>query len=126
LPAVLSNSKKSAVEFAPFLTGDRHKLEPLKASFSNVTIDASRDDFLYAVIRSNINFLFSVLPEWKKQTFVGDRIFHVGGGAGDAYTDFKRSFLKDFNIEQIGETAEKGAAILGFEALGIDIRHNTK
>ncbi len=121
LPTVLSKNNNRAVEFAPYLTGDRHKLEPLKASFSNVTIDASRDDFLYALIRSNVNFLFSVLPEWQKQTFVGNKILHVGGGAGDAYTDFKRSFLKNYYIEQIGETAEKGAAILGFEALAIDI-----
>ncbi|VBB40658.1 putative Carbohydrate kinase, FGGY [uncultured Spirochaetota bacterium] len=123
LPAVLSKDENRVVEFAPYLTGDRHKLEPLKASFSNVTIDSSRDDFLYAVIRSNVNFLFSILPEWKRHTFVGDKIYHVGGGAGEAYTDFKRSVLKDYRIEQIGETAEKGAAIIGFEALGISLRH---
>jgi xylulokinase len=123
LPTVLSKNETRAVEFAPYLTGDRHKLDPLTASFSNVSIDATRDDFLFAVIRSNVDFLFSILPEWKRQTFVGEKIYHVGGGAGEAYTDFKRSILKGFAIEQIGETAEKGAAILGFDALKIAVSH---
>ena len=46
------------------------------------------------------------------------RIFHVGGGAGDDYNDLKKRMLPNYEFVSIGETAERGAAMLGFEALG--------
>jgi len=40
-----------------------------------------------------------------------------GGGASDAYTQYKQKGFKGFQIIQLGETAVQGAAKLGFEAL---------
>ena len=44
-------------------------------------------------------------------------IFHVGGGASDAYTGYKQSILKDFRFVQLGETTLAGAAKLAMDAL---------
>ncbi|MFA6505071.1 MAG: FGGY family carbohydrate kinase [Treponemataceae bacterium] len=118
MPDVLAKGGERTVRFAPYLTGDRHKLEPLKASFSDISLSSSRDDFLYALVADNINFMFSVLPEWEAGSKMEKRIFHVGGGAGDDYNDLKKRMLPDYEFVSIGETAERGAAMLGFEALG--------
>ena len=45
------------------------------------------------------------------------QIYHVGGGASEAYTQYKQRLLKDFEFVQLGETALQGAAILAFDAL---------
>ena len=126
LPVVLAKDEGRNVRFDPYLTGDRHRLDPLKGAFTNITLDNNRDDFLYALVHDNVAFLFSVLPEWEKGTYVQKRIFHVGGGAGEAYTNLKRRFLKDYEIIGIGETAERGAALIGFEALGIRVDEKAK
>jgi len=126
LPEVLAVDEGRNVKFEPYLTGDRHRLDPLKGSFSNITLDNNRDDFLYALMHDNVTFLFSVLPEWAKGAYVEKRIFHVGGGAGEAYTNLKRRVLKDYEIVVIGETAERGAALIGFEALGIAVKKEGK
>jgi hypothetical protein len=42
----------------------------------------------------------------------------VGGGASEAYTQYKQKLFKGFKVIQLGETAVKGAAKLGFDALG--------
>ena len=117
---VLNDDVSRDVEFHPYLTGDRHNLEKLTASFSNITLDSTRADFLYSLVFSNAKYITSILDEWKNICSMEKTIFHVGGGAGEEYTDIKRRILKDFRFLQIGETAERGAAILGFKALGIE------
>jgi hypothetical protein len=44
----------------------------------------------------------------------------VGGGAGNAYTGYKQSMLKDFRFVQLGETTLSGAARLALDAMGKD------
>ncbi len=118
MPEVLGRDESGrSVRFDPYLTGDRHRLEPLKASFRDITLASTRDDFLYALAADNIGFMFSVLPEWEKSAYVEKRIYHVGGGAGDDYNGLKKRLLPDYEFVSIGETAERGAAVLGFEAL---------
>ncbi len=117
-PRVLSRNGPSSVVFEPYLTGDRHRLEAMQASFSHITLDTGRGDFLYSLVYHNIQFLLQVLPEWEQLHDVTKRIYVVGGGAGDAYTNLKRRMLPSYEFLQSGETAEKGAAMIGFEAMG--------
>jgi len=118
MPGVLGRpAAERSVLFSPYLTGDRHKLEPLRASFGGITLASTRDDFLYALAADNIGFMFSVLPEWEKTAYVEKRIYHVGGGAGEDYNGLKKRLLPQYEFVSIGETAERGAAAIGFEAL---------
>ena len=122
IPEVLSKNKEKKIDFKPYLTGDRHSLKKLTASFKNITLDSTRDDFFCSVVTNNIKYIFGILDEWNNTCRLDNKIYHVGGGAGGEYTDLKRSMLKDFEILQVGETAEIGSAILGFKAIGIDIK----
>ncbi len=48
---------------------------------------------------------------------LSNRIYHVGGGAGDAYTGYKQSMLKDYRFVQLGETTLAGASKLARDAV---------
>lgn len=117
---VIGSDRLCDIQFAPYLTGDRHKLEKKTASFTNITLDSSRDDFLYSLVFNNAEFIASILEEWKQICEMDKKIFHVGGGAGKEYTNLKSKMMKDFEFIKIGETAEIGAAVLGFKAIGIE------
>jgi len=70
-----------------------------------------------ALAHGILAFQATGLRDWQKKVPLGDKIYHVGGGASEAYTLFKQKFLKDFEFVQTGETAVLGAAKLGFEAI---------
>jgi xylulokinase len=114
---VLGSPRDTDVEFDPYLTGDRHRLEALSASLRNLTLDTTRDDILYSVAYNNAKFVLGIIPEWEKAGRIEKAIYHVGGGAGEGYTNIKKNMLKDYQFVNIGETAEKGAAIIGFGAM---------
>ena len=57
------------------------------------------------------------ISESKKQVRLSSEIYHVGGGAQDAYTGYKQGILKDFHFVQLGETTLAGAAKLAMAAL---------
>ncbi len=120
LPSVLEKNNCSGLVFEPYLTGDRHRLEKLTASFKNITLDSTREDFFHALVLGNVSYIMGILDEWKNICELDETIFHVGGGAGNAYTEYKQRIMKDFKFVNIGETAEKGAAVIGFKALGIE------
>ncbi len=48
---------------------------------------------------------------------LSSEIYHVGGGASAACTEYKQGILKDFRFVQLGETTLTGAAKLALEAL---------
>ena len=120
---IIGKNRNCDLKFLPYLTGDRHRLEKKTASFTNITLDSTREDFLYSLVFNNAEYITSILDEWKEICSMDKTIFHVGGGAGDEYTNLKSRIIKDFKFIKIGETAERGAAILGFKALGIDIQN---
>jgi len=62
-------------------------------------------------------FQVESISEWKKQVRLSSEIYHVGGGASDAYTRYKQGVLKDFRFVQLGETTLAGAAKLASEAM---------
>jgi len=64
-----------------------------------------------------VSFQAEILKDWEKQISISKKIFHVGGGASEAYTRFKQRYLKDYELIPSGETAVKGSAILGFKAI---------
>lgn len=114
---ILNRDTFSDVVFEPYLTGDRHKLDKLTASFRNITIDTDRDAFFYSIAYSNAQFILGIIKEWEKENIMEKTIYHVGGGAGEGYTNIKRKILPSYDFVNIGETAEKGAAIIGFKAI---------
>ena len=117
LPSVLDASKGSQARFHPFLSGDRHRIRQRSGSFTQLTLNTTREDFLLAMAAGIVSFQAKGLHEWREMVPLNDTICHVGGGASAAYTRFKQKYLKDYKFMQMGETAVIGAAKLGFEAV---------
>jgi len=118
LKTVLSSSAQPEARFHPFLSGDRHRIRQKTGSFTQLSLETTREDCLLALARGIVSFQAEALREWQKKVDLDHIIYHVGGGASEAYTQYKQKWFKGFQIIQLGETAAQGAAKLGFEALG--------
>ena len=118
LAEVLSKKTKPEARFYPYLTGDRQRIPLKTASFTRLTLNTTREDMLLALAYGIVSFQTEILREWQRNNVPMERqIYHVGGGASEAYTQYKQRLLKDFEFVQLGETAMQGAAILAFDAL---------
>ncbi|UCD79192.1 MAG: hypothetical protein JSW26_27965 [Desulfobacterales bacterium] len=117
LKEVLTPGKVPEARFYPYLTGDRHRIKRKSGAFTRLTLNTKRDDLLLALAHGIISFQLESIDEWKKNVRLSKQIYHVGGGASDAYTGYKQSMLKDFQFVQLGETALAGAARLALRVL---------
>ncbi len=117
LTTVLSTSAGPEARFHPFLSGDRHRIKQKTGSFTRLSLSTTREDCLLALAHGIVSFQAEALREWRKKVPLNHHIYHVGGGASEAYTQYKQRLLKDFELVQIGGTSLKGAAKLGFEPL---------
>ncbi len=82
-----------------------------------MTLNTNRDDLLLALAHGIIAFQIKSISEWKKSVRLSSEIYHVGGGASDAYTRYKQSMLKEYRFVQLGETTLHGAAKLAMATL---------
>jgi xylulokinase len=117
LKEVLTPNKVPEARFYPYLSGDRHRIKRKSGAFTRMTLNTNRDDLLLALAHGIIAFQIESVSEWKKQVRLSSQIYHVGGGASDAYTGYKQRILKDFRFVQLGETTLTGAAKLAMAAL---------
>jgi xylulokinase len=117
LKQVLAPNKVPEARFYPYLSGDRHRVKRKSGAFTRLTLNTNRDDLLLALAHGIISFQIESISEWKNSVRLSSDIYHVGGGAGDAYTGYKQSMLKKFRFVQLGETTLSGAAKLAEEAL---------
>jgi len=116
LATVLSASAGPEARFHPFLSGDRHRIKQKTGSLTRLSLSTTREDCLLALAYGIVSFQAEGLREWRKHVPLDHHIYHVGGGASEAYTRYKQRLLKDFQFIQLGETSLKGAAKLGVEA----------
>jgi sugar (pentulose or hexulose) kinase len=117
LKDVLTPDQMPEARFYPYLSGDRHRIKRKSGAFTRLTLNTNRDDLLLALAHGIIAFQIESISEWKKNVALSNKIYHVGGGASDAYTGYKQSLLKDFRFVQLGETTLSGAAKLATDAL---------
>ncbi len=62
-----------------------------------------------------VPFQFEALNEGQKDVSLSTAIQHVGGGAGNSYTDFKQKMLSGYKPEKRGDTAITGAEELALD-----------
>lgn len=117
LQQVLAPARLPEARFYPYLAGDRHRIKRKSGAFTRLTLNTDRDDLLLALAHGIISFQIESLAEWKKQVRLSSEIYHVGGGASDAYTIYKQNMLKDYRFVQLGETTLAGAAKLALASL---------
>jgi xylulokinase len=117
LKEVLTPDKLPEARFYPYLAGDRHRIKRKSGTFTRMTLNTNRDDLLLALAHGIIAFQIESISEWKKHVELSSEIFHVGGGASEAYTGYKQSLLKEYRFVQLGETTLPGAAKLALESM---------
>ena len=117
LKKVLTPNTMPEARFYPYLTGDRHRIKRKSGAFTRMTLNTDRDDLLLALAYGIIAFQIESISEWEKSARLSSEIYHVGGGASDAYTGYKQGLMKDFRFVQLGETTLAGAAKLALAAL---------
>ena len=117
LQDVLNTEKTPEARFYPYLTGDRHRIKRKSGTFTRLTLNTDRDDLLLALAHGIISFQIESISNWRKSVRLSKEIFHVGGGASDAYTGYKQRMLQDYRFVQLGETTLTGAARLAMNAL---------
>ena len=117
LKKVLTPNQMPEARFQPYLSGDRHRIKRKSGAFTRMTLNTNRDDLLLALTHGIIAFQIESISEWKKSVRLSSEIYHVGGGASDAYTGYKQSLLKKYRFVQLGETTLTGAAKLALEAM---------
>lgn len=68
-------------EYVPFLQGSRYSVEQLTTSFSNLTLETSREKMLLALIRGNAVYHGQHLKEMASLVELGRKVMTTGGGA---------------------------------------------
>lgn len=112
--ADLDQAEQDLPVYVPFLGGSRYSLEQLKASFSGVTLETTRDDLLVSLIRGNAFYHGEHLRELGRLIRLGRKVTTTGGGARiPGFTEVKKRWTGDFEYEYRDESSLVGAALLG-------------
>jgi sugar (pentulose or hexulose) kinase len=115
LPAALDRwlERASGVTYVPYLMGSRYSTEPLKASFTGLTEETSRDELLAAVVRALCEYQQEHLREIAGHVRLQDRIHVTGGAAGEALIRAKKRWMWPAQYVREEQSSLKGAALLG-------------
>ena len=105
--------RTSEVEYIPFLMGSRYSLEPLKAQFTGLTRESSRDELLAALVRGLCEYQREHLKEIALEVPLKDTIYVTGGAAVPVVIRAKKRWMKHCRYELIEQSSMKGAALLG-------------
>jgi len=102
-------------EYIPFLQGSRYSLEQLKASFSGLTLETTRDHMLLSLIKGNNLYQGQHLNEVARLVKLGRKVMTTGGGAKiRGFLEVKKRWMgKDFEYVYQDQSSLLGAAMLG-------------
>lgn len=99
--------------YVPYLAGSRYSLEPLKAAFSGVTLETTRERLLGALIRGNCEYQKAHLDELEARVTLANRIHVTGGGVSPALIRAKKRWMRDCEYAFQEQSSLRGAALLG-------------
>ncbi|BEU88885.1 hypothetical protein TAMA11512_23490 [Selenomonas sp. TAMA-11512] len=96
------------VGFAPFLTGDRQSLEKKTASWTGLTLAATRDQMLAAMLKSMQNVLYTTIQEAREVVELDHVIKISGGMVTDSYLKLKKFAIPGFDFEVVDDCPIQG------------------
>jgi xylulokinase len=119
MPAAIDKwlHKDSGVTYVPYLMGSRYSLEPLKAAFSGLTQETSREELLAAMVRGLCEYQRQNLKEISTKISVKKEILVSGGAVNPSLIRAKKKWMRDGEFTFETESSLKGAAMLGREHL---------
>jgi xylulokinase len=109
--------KESGVTYVPYLMGSRYSLEPLKASFTGLTAETTRDELLAALVRGLCHYQRAHLEEIGARVPLAGGINVTGGAVSPAIIRAKKKWMRDCDYRHQEESSMKGAALLGWKYL---------
>jgi sugar (pentulose or hexulose) kinase len=107
--------RESLVRYVPFLMGSRYSLEPLRASFTGLTRETSREELITAIVRGLCEYQRAHLKEIALEVALNETIFVTGGAASPAVIRAKERWMRDCRYELVEQSSMKGAALLGIK-----------
>jgi sugar (pentulose or hexulose) kinase len=99
-------------EYIPFLMGSRYSLEALKAGFTNLTQNTTREEMLVAMVRSLCSYQRNHLDELDQKISLSNKIFITGGAVNEAIIEAKRRWYRTADYCFTEQSSMKGAAKL--------------
>ena len=115
IPNVIKNEiNREQPQYVPFLNGSRYSTHLLKACFSDIDINTSRDNFLMAILKGNNLYMASHLDEVSKFTELNNTIKMTGGAMNIRnMSEVKRKWIGEYDYKYIDQSSLHGAAKLG-------------
>ncbi|MBN1836551.1 MAG: hypothetical protein JW820_11920, partial [Spirochaetales bacterium] len=107
----------SAVRYVPYLMGSRYSLEPLKAQFTGLTRQSTREELCAAMVRGLCEYQREHLKEVALELPLRDPIYVTGGANTPAVIRAKRRWMRPCGYEHREQSSVKGAALLGYRHL---------
>ena len=108
---------KTAVQFLPYIMGDRQSLMPKKAAFTEITLETKREDFLAAMLLG-IHEPIKMVIEICESFMDLDKAIKLSGGMIDAaFLRVKEKLFKEYRFEIISDCPITGSAILAVNGL---------
>jgi xylulokinase len=105
--------RTSEVKYVPFLMGSRYSLEPLKAAFTGLTRESSREELFTSIVKSLCEYQREHLKEIALEVALKDTIYVTGGAAVPALIRAKERWMRYCRYKLIEQSSMKGAALLG-------------
>jgi len=109
--------RESGVTYVPYLMGSRYSLEPLKASFTGLTAETTREELLAALVKGLCHYQREHLKEIGTQVPLAKEIHVTGGAVSPAMIRAKKRWMRDCDYRHQEESSMKGAALLGLKHL---------
>jgi len=113
-------NKDSGVAYVPYLMGSRYSLEPLKAEFSGLTPETTREELLAAMVRCLCAYQRENLKEISIEMPLKKEILVSGGAVNPSLIRAKMKWMRNCKYIFETESSLKGAALLGQKYLERD------
>lgn len=122
MPKAIDNwlEKDSDATYVPYLMGSRYSLEPLKAEFSGLTQETSREELMTSMVRGLCEYQRKHLKDISAKIPLKGKILVSGGAVNPALIRAKTKWMRNCDYTFETESSLKGAAILGQKYLRRD------
>ena len=117
-PKVLQkNIDQTTVKFSPYLVGDRQSLTPKKASFSGITLNTKREDFLAAILLGMHEPILKTIELTNEFMQHNKTIKLTGAMNNSTFINLKKKLFNGFDFVIKDDCPIIGNAILALQAL---------
>jgi len=115
LPGAIDSwlGRENTVRYLPYLMGSRYSQEPLKAEFTGLTQESSREQLLAALVRGLCEYQRAHFEEIGAEVPLGPEICVTGRAAGPAMIRAKKLWMRDCDYRYEDQSSMRGAAMLG-------------